>query len=535
MGSVGGFHVNYGNNLSSLWYGEADVFMGIPFAEPPVGEKRFQMPVPIMEYPNRRVNATKFKAACVQPDMSACSVQSEDCLYLNVITPNANAVHKYPGIVRNLVSRGVVVVTIQYRLNIPGFFTTSTDEFPANRGMLDQVEALRWVQNNIDYFGGNPYSVTIFGQSAGSISVSAHTYSPLSQGLFQQGIMESGALFTSLEGSLGTLNMSQDRAFQLCNFTDQQWNNGDFADLKSCMEKTEPSAWVNMDKGTLFGWRLLLDKCYLPDTPEKLNKKRPMIPMIIGNMRDEFASTWYYQMSEEGIPFEYFSANFVKLVFDAWGTIYGDRIDDVWNIVKKSYVAKGTNDSDAAAWWIDSCTFFTAASFAQFAVQDAIMYSAAGNKEIYLYEQTYGSRISHSEQADEVTKKLGGYRPVPHSTELPYVFMYDGVWESAISQNRTQPFDFELADWYGKMWTNFAQYGRPTLTEEWKSVESPSNLWHFNIENPEMNGMKMLKGYRDIDLIVFTNAISKLIETSPPTFDREKLQKAKESLMRLKV
>lgn len=104
------------------------------------------------------------------------------------------------------------------------------------------MEALKWVQKNIQYFGGNPYLVTIFGQSAGSISVSAHTYSPLSRGsvcvciefdcqlvtdenwhlfftsfsgLFHQGIMESGALFTSLEGSLGTLNMSQDRALEV--------------------------------------------------------------------------------------------------------------------------------------------------------------------------------------------------------------------------------------------------------------------------------------------------------------------------------
>uniref|UniRef100_A0AC34QC60 Carboxylic ester hydrolase n=1 Tax=Panagrolaimus sp. JU765 TaxID=591449 RepID=A0AC34QC60_9BILA len=87
------------------------------------------------------------------------------------------------GIVRNLVSRGVVVVTIQYRLGLLGFFTTRTPDFPANLGLLDQVEALKWVIEEIPNFGGNPYLITLFGQSAGSASVSAHLFSPISQSL----------------------------------------------------------------------------------------------------------------------------------------------------------------------------------------------------------------------------------------------------------------------------------------------------------------------------------------------------------------
>lgn len=95
------------------------------------------------------------------------------------------------GTIRNFVSQGVVVVSIQYRLGFLGitlmkkrflgFFTTKTDDFPPNRGMLDQVEALRWVKEEISNFAGDPDKVTIFGQSAGAVSVSAHTYSPLSQ------------------------------------------------------------------------------------------------------------------------------------------------------------------------------------------------------------------------------------------------------------------------------------------------------------------------------------------------------------------
>ena len=124
---------------------------------------------------------------------------------MNIFTPNANSTYKYPvmlfihggaytnghaaeypvrGIVRNFVSRGVIVVTFQYRLGMLGFFTTRTPEFPANLGLLDQVEAIKFVKEQIEFFGGNPYGITLFGQSAGSASVAAHTFSPLSQGLF---------------------------------------------------------------------------------------------------------------------------------------------------------------------------------------------------------------------------------------------------------------------------------------------------------------------------------------------------------------
>lgn len=108
-----------------------------------------------------------------------------------------------PGAVRNFVSNGIVVVSIQYRLGMLGFFTTKTDDFPPNRGLLDQVEAMKFVREEIDNFGGDPNKITIAGESAGSVSVSAHTYSPLSQNLFQQAIMESGAVWTCIDDSTG--------------------------------------------------------------------------------------------------------------------------------------------------------------------------------------------------------------------------------------------------------------------------------------------------------------------------------------------
>uniref|UniRef100_A0A914CKL8 Carboxylic ester hydrolase n=1 Tax=Acrobeloides nanus TaxID=290746 RepID=A0A914CKL8_9BILA len=117
------------------------------------------------------------------------------------VTGSAFTSVNLPGAVRNFISNGIVVVSIQYRLGMLGFFTTKTDDFPPNRGLLDQVEAMKFVREEIDNFGGDPNKITIAGESAGSVSVSAHTYSPLSQNLFQQAIMESGAVWTCIDDS----------------------------------------------------------------------------------------------------------------------------------------------------------------------------------------------------------------------------------------------------------------------------------------------------------------------------------------------
>lgn len=183
------------------------IFEGIPYAKTPSGKLRFEKPKPPDPW-TVPLETKKFKPICPQTLDSFSSVlningpMDEDCLYLNVYTPNPK--NLYPvmlwihgggyvqgsasetpaeGILANFASKGVVVVTINYRLDVFGFFTDRTERFPANLGMLDQVEALKWVQQEITNFGGDPSMVTIFGISAGGSSASAHIYSPLSQGI----------------------------------------------------------------------------------------------------------------------------------------------------------------------------------------------------------------------------------------------------------------------------------------------------------------------------------------------------------------
>ncbi|KPI95888.1 Esterase FE4 [Papilio xuthus] len=191
-------------------------FKGIPYAEPPIGDLRFKAPVPKKPWDGIR-NAKEFGSICYQFEIKneggLIRIGSEDCLYLNVYTPEIKPKHPLPvmfyihggGLTIGsgndsmygpefLVRHGVVLVTINYRLEVLGFLCLDTEEVPGNAGMKDQVMALKWVNDNIANFGGDPKNITIFGNSYGAISVNFHLISPMSKGLFQRAIIQSGSL-----------------------------------------------------------------------------------------------------------------------------------------------------------------------------------------------------------------------------------------------------------------------------------------------------------------------------------------------------
>jgi len=197
------------------------VFRGIPYARPPVGEWRFARPQAPDRWPNLR-NADTFGPAAMQPanpvsGRAALSEVSEDCLYLNIWTPaledqrrpvlvwlhggaftfGAGSLPKYDGAA--LARRGdLVVVTVNYRLGIFGYLRgidICGEALPStgNEGLLDQMAALRWVMAEIARFGGDPENVTVFGQSAGAVSISALLSMPEARGLFHKAILQSGS------------------------------------------------------------------------------------------------------------------------------------------------------------------------------------------------------------------------------------------------------------------------------------------------------------------------------------------------------
>uniref|UniRef100_A0A8C8W7H8 Carboxylic ester hydrolase n=1 Tax=Peromyscus maniculatus bairdii TaxID=230844 RepID=A0A8C8W7H8_PERMB len=201
------------------------VFLGVPFAKPPLGSLRFAPPQPAepwsfvknaTSYPPIDAERRKMLSDLFTNRKESIPLTfSEDCLYLNIYTPAdltkssrlpvmvwihggslvAGGASTYDGLA--LSAHGnVIVVAIQYRLGIWGFFSTGDEHSPGNWGHLDQVAALRWVQDNIVNFGGDPGSVTIFGESAGGESVSVLVLSPLAKNFFHRAISESGVALT---------------------------------------------------------------------------------------------------------------------------------------------------------------------------------------------------------------------------------------------------------------------------------------------------------------------------------------------------
>lgn len=205
--------------------GDLNVFKGIPYALPPVGMNRWKLPVAMPAWQGVR-DATKFGAACVQPVRKVASIYaddvgpiSEDCLFLNVwaprhakqapvfvwiyggaLTSGASNLGMYDG--ARMARRGVVFVSINYRLGILGFLAhpqlsaESPQHISGNYGLADQIEALRWIKRNIAAFGGDPDNVTIAGESAGGLSVMHLMASPPARGLFAKAIAQSSYMIS---------------------------------------------------------------------------------------------------------------------------------------------------------------------------------------------------------------------------------------------------------------------------------------------------------------------------------------------------
>ncbi|KAM7315228.1 cholinesterase 1-like [Ixodes scapularis] len=217
-GRLAGVRLSFENKFT-------DAFLGIPYAVPPLGDLRFRKPLPFPSWGNVR-SASQYAPACSQLNFRIHygvvlnnSLSSEDCLYLNIWKPSCARVDKCnsmlpvvvyvyggafqwgdtsmfynDGLVFSSVN-DVVFVSFNYRTGVFGFLTTGTKEAPGNLAFWDQLLALKWVQKHITAFGGDPGSVTLYGQSSGSMAVGVHVLSPLSRGLFKRCIFESGSLF----------------------------------------------------------------------------------------------------------------------------------------------------------------------------------------------------------------------------------------------------------------------------------------------------------------------------------------------------
>jgi para-nitrobenzyl esterase len=295
--------------------GDSREFLGIPFAAPPLGPLRWRPPAPVRPWQGV-LQAEAYSPACAQlSSLQSGASESEDCLYLNVWAPNpapskprpvmvwfhgggnetgsASDVVPFPGIPGHIYDghvlveeHDVVVVTIQYRLGVLGFFGHAalagedpSRPFAGNQGLLDQQAALEWVRDNVAAFGGNPKKVTIFGESAGSVDVCFQMASPGSRKLFHRAISESGGC-TTRQRSAG------EGAATAAAFAAEVGCAG-AADELACLRQVTPGTLLAKAGDLPFG--PLVDGGFLPDQARRLfdTGRFARVPYVLGSNTDE--------------------------------------------------------------------------------------------------------------------------------------------------------------------------------------------------------------------------------------------------------
>jgi para-nitrobenzyl esterase len=294
--------------------GPANAFLGLPYAAPPTGQLRWQPPMPAAKWTGTR-DATHFGHRCMQPalydDMFFRDPgPSEDCLTLNIwAPPNAKPYAKLPVMVwiygggfttgstseprqdgGHLATKGVLVVSFNYREGIFGFFTSSElaaaspEHATGNYGLLDAVAALGWVKDNIAAFGGDPRNVTIFGESAGSFAVSALMASPLAHGLFVHAIGESGGAFGGPTLRFQPAAMREEKD---ADFARTQLHADSLAGLRAL-----PADEILKAVGSGHGFGPDIDGYFLPQTPGAIFAagKQNDVPLLAGWNHDEGGS-----------------------------------------------------------------------------------------------------------------------------------------------------------------------------------------------------------------------------------------------------
>jgi para-nitrobenzyl esterase len=424
---------------------EVRVFKGLPFAAPPVGDLRWQPPQPAKNWDAVRA-ADTFSANCMQRaagggafppyggDRSATQM-SEDCLYLNVYTTAAAASERRPVMVwihggaytsgagaiyqgEELARKGVVVVTINYRLGVFGFMAhpeltkESPNHVSGNYAFLDQLAALRWVQKNIAAFGGDPSRVTIFGESAGSWSVNNLVATPLGKGLFQRAIGESGGQFTITR----TLAASEAAGTR---FGDDQ-HAPTLAALRAL-----PADTVNRGQfqtsATVDGWVFPQDVLATFKTG-----KQNDVPVIIGSNANE--GSIFTGDNVSAASFKEQSERRYGPDADAFLALYPFTTDKDARAAQAASMRDGTFGWEMRTW--------------------ARLQTQTGKSKVYLY---YLSRVPPLPNSD--------WLGAQHGAEIPYAFNWpNGKHSTQVAWTDT---DRKLAEQVSSYWVNFATTGDP--------------------------------------------------------------------------
>ena len=511
-------------------------FTGIPFAAPPVGELRFKPPKPPQAWKPNVYDATKFEKVCIQeqnwldirmkpffPGFGRANY-SEDCLYLNVYAPAQNdslsptteyPVMVYihggaftsgtallsPGLV--LPTYGVVLVTIQYRLGPFGFLSTGDSNSPGNYGMLDQVLALKWVNENIKNFGGDPNKVTIFGFSAGGASVGLHLLSPLSKGLFQAAISESGvdlSPWSTIQKAIAVTHTLELAKKVGCNGKIHN-------KILECL-KTKDAWTISNVAGEL--WSPTVDSeagadAYLPDTPQHLRQagKFQKVPYMVGFVPNE-AAYFFPHLGNVSINLAIFkNALQVLAVFGLNVTKDKELIGMVQNALEFQYTPWGNTD-DSTKLRQSIVDSNSDRSFLASSILACIIHST--HAPSYLYEFGYHTNSS-------LPPALPKWMGVTHGANFQFDFGVPFLNMTGLPQYNDA--DKNVSYLVMRMFTNFAKLGNPTPEPLSNGVQwtafNLSNLAYLHIDISQ----KLRKNFEPHRIAFWNEYYPKLVTSAP--------------------
>ncbi len=473
-------------------------FKGIPFAQPPIGELRWKEPMPVKNWKDVR-KAEKFGPRAMQNavfgDMGFRSDgMSEDCLYLNVWTPASSANEKLPVLVyfygggfiagdgsegrydgESMAKKGMVSLTVNYRLGVFGYMASadltkeSSHHASGNYGYLDQAAALKWVQQNIAAFGGDPGRVTIAGESAGSLSVSALMASPLSKNLFAAAIGESGSV-------LGTLPPVP--------LMEAEQTGAKFAEHVGAKSLTELRAIPAekllgfTDKPGVPRFMATVDGYFFSKPPMEtyLNGEQAQVPLLVGWNSEEM--NYKAILGKESPTVDNYTKTVQKL--------YGEKADQVL----KQYAVTTDAEVEQVATDLAGDRFIGFGTWKWADVQS----KTGGGKPVYRYYYAHPRPAMTKEMGNAAPGLAGGITKskdaAPSKITIPQGAVHSSEIEYAmgnLSLNKVYdwtPEDHKVSEIMQNYFANFVKTGNPNGTglPEWKPLGTGENAHYMHID-----------------------------------------------------
>ena len=439
------------------------VFRGIPFAAPPIGEWRWRAPQPVRPWKGV-LKTTGFGSRCMQAPVFSDMIfrdradrpMSEDCLYLNVWTPAKSAEDRLPVMVwfygggfqagssseprydgENFAKKGILVVSVNYRLGVFGFFShpeltrASGVHASGNYGLLDQIAGLRWVKQNIAAFGGDPEKVTIAGESAGSLSVSALMASPLAKGLFRGAIGESGAFFgrPPAGSAIETLGETETTGVKFA-------ESAGVKDLAALRAKSAEELLGAAQKDRSLRFWPSVDGYVLPNEVATIfaEGQQAHVPLLAGWNGEE--ASWAVVYAKE------------KPTAVTFPQQLRTRFDDRAAEILKLYPAGDDEQARKSAIDLESDLFIVYITWQWLELQNK-----TGRAPVYGYVFDRTPPAAPDTRVNGVSPKELGAR---HACEIEYVF---GTLGS--QPNPWEPLDFRISEAMASYWANFTKTGNP--------------------------------------------------------------------------